>query len=130
MDRMKPYQYLYFVVMHKLKKLIAKDQGKVYHFDMTMVPDELGLEKTMYYLQEMNIDFYNPLKNMDVAGAFQRGKVTNSTDMSNMQYIIQYINVLNFFSLCAFLGIIKFSSTTSTCSSLNSFIVDKKPILR
>jgi len=96
MDRMKPYQYLYFVVMHKLKKLIAKDQGKVYHFDMTMVPDELGLEKTMYYLQEMNIDFYNPLKNMDVAGAFQRGKVTNSTDMSNMQYIIQYINVLNY----------------------------------
>lgn len=96
MDRMKPYQYLYFVVMHKLKKLIAKDQGKVYHFDMTMVPDELGLEKTMYYLQEMNIDFYNPLKNSDVAGAFQRGKVTNSTDMSNMQYIIQYINVLNY----------------------------------
>jgi len=33
---------------------------------------------------------------MDVAGAFQRGKVTNSTDMSNMQYIIQYINVLNY----------------------------------
>lgn len=96
MDRMKPYQYLYFVVMHKLKKLIAKDQGKVYHFDMTMVPDELGLEKTMYYLQEMNIDFYNPLKNMDIAGAFQRSKITNSTDMSNMQYIIQYINVLNY----------------------------------
>lgn len=96
MDRMKPYQYLYFVVMHKLKKLIAKDQGKVYHFDVTMIPDELGLEKTMYYLQELNIDFYNPLKNMDVAGAFQRGKITNSTDMSNMQYIIQYINLLNY----------------------------------
>lgn len=96
MDRMKPYQYLYFVVMHKLKKLIAKDQGKLFHFDVTMIPDELGLEKTMYYLQEMDIDFYNPLKNMDVAGAFQRSKVTSSTDRSNMQHIVQYINLLNY----------------------------------
>lgn len=95
MDRMKPFQYLYFIVMHKLKRLIAQDQGKVFHFDTTMVDPSLGIEKTLYYLKEMNIDFYNSMQNADMPGQNQRGKVTTSTDMSNMQFILNYINVLN-----------------------------------
>jgi hypothetical protein len=95
-DRMKPYQYLFFIIMQKLKKLIGQDKGKVYHFDTTMVPDNLGLEKTIYYLEELGIDFYNPLQNSEQPGAFQRGKVTQSTDLSTMQYILQYVNLLNY----------------------------------
>lgn len=96
MDRMKPFQYLYFIVMHKLKKLIAQDQGKVFHFDISMVDPAIGLEKSMYYLKELNIDFYNPLMNADTIGQAQRsGKVTHSTDMSNMQNILNYIGILN-----------------------------------
>lgn len=94
MDRMKPFQYLYFIVMHKLKKAIAQDQGKVFHFDVSMVDPKIGLEKTMYYLKEMSIDFFNPLSNGDQPGQNQRGKVSHSTDMSNMQNINNYINVL------------------------------------
>lgn len=94
MDRMKPFQYLYFIVMHKLKRAIAQDQGKVFHFDVSMVDPKIGLEKTMYYLKEMNIDFFNPLANGDQPGQNQRGKVSHSTDMSNMQNINNYINVL------------------------------------
>jgi hypothetical protein len=94
MDRMKPFQYLYFIVMHKLKKAIAQDQGKVFHFDVSMVDPKIGLEKTMYYLKDMNIDFFNPLANGDQPGQNQRGKVSHSTDMSNMQNINNYINVL------------------------------------
>lgn len=94
MDRMKPFQYLYFIVMHKLKKAIAQDQGKVFHFDVSMIDPKIGLEKTMYYLKEMNIDFFNPLANGDQPGQNQRGKVSHSTDMSNMQNINNYINVL------------------------------------
>lgn len=96
MDRMKPFQYLYFIVMHKLKKLIAQDQGKVFHFDVSMIDPSIGLEKSMYYLKELNIDFYNPLMNADSIGQSQRsGKVTHSTDMSNMQNILNYIGILN-----------------------------------
>lgn len=95
MDRMKPFQYLYFIVMHKLKKLIAQDQGKVFPFDVSMVDPKVGVEKTMYYLKEMNIDFFNPLANADQPGQSQRGKITSSIDMSNMQYILNYVNVLN-----------------------------------
>ena len=94
MDRMKPFQYLYFIVAHKLKKLIAKDRGKLFHFDVTMVPEELGLEKTMYYLQEMDIDFYNPLKNAEKPGIHQRSKVTTATDRSNMQHIMNYVQLM------------------------------------
>lgn len=94
MDRMKPFQYLYFIVMHKLKKLIAQDQGKVFPFDVSMVDPKTGVEKTLYYLKEMNIDFFNPLANGDQPGQNQRGKVTGSIDMSNMQYILNYVNVL------------------------------------
>ena len=95
MDRMKPFQYLYLLIMHKLKKLIAQDQGKVFHFDVTMVDPSTGLEKTLYYLKELNIDFYNPLENAQKPGSMQRSKVNNATDLSNMQHIISYINLLN-----------------------------------
>lgn len=95
MDRMKPFQYLYFIVMHKLKKAIAQEQGKVFHFDISMVDPALGLEKTLYYLKELNIDFYNPLMNADAPGRDQRGKVSHTSDMSNMGNIINYISILN-----------------------------------
>lgn len=94
MDRMKPFQYLYFIIMHKLKKLIAQDNGKIFPFDVSMVDPAIGLEKTLYYLKEMNISFYNPMANADQPGAYQRGTVTGSTDMSNMQNIMGYINLI------------------------------------
>ena len=95
MDRMKPFQYLYFIVMHKLKKLIAQDQGKVFHFDMSTIDPALGWEKTLYYLKEMNIDFFNPLQNADSPGAYQRGKISTTSDLSTMQNIMGYINLLS-----------------------------------
>jgi hypothetical protein len=94
MDRMKPFQYLYFIIMHRLKRLIAQDQGKVFHFDVTMVDPALGLEKTMYYLKEMNIDFYNPLQSAEQPGLATRAKVSHATDMSNVQHIMNYVNLL------------------------------------
>lgn len=95
MDRMKPFQYLYFIIVHKLKKLIARDRGKVFHFDTTMVPEQIGLEKAMYYLEEMDIDFFNPLLNAEKPGVHQRSKVTTSTDRSNMQHIMNYISLMD-----------------------------------
>jgi hypothetical protein len=95
MDRMKPFQYLYFLAMHKLKELIAKDKGKLFHFDITMVDPKIGVEKTLYYLNHLDIDIYNPLMNAETAGAAQRGKVTATTDRNNMQQISNYIMLLD-----------------------------------
>jgi hypothetical protein len=97
MDRMRPYQMLYFIVMHKMKKLVAQDRGKILHLDTSMIPADIGHEKTMYYLQELNIDLYNPLENIEVPGGYQRGgKVTQTSDWSNMQYILSYVQLLNY----------------------------------
>lgn len=94
MDRMKPFQYLYFIIMHKLKKLIAQDKGKIFHFDTTMIDPKLGLDKSLYYLTQMNIDFFNPLQNADQPGWSQRGKIQGSTDMGTAQNIVNYVNLL------------------------------------
>lgn len=94
MDRMKPFQYLYFIIMHRLKALIAQDQGRVFHFDISMVDPKIGLEKTLYYLKTMNLDIYNPLQNAEQPGWSQRGKVSSSTDMSMASQINNYINIL------------------------------------
>ena len=97
MDRMRPYQMLYFIIMHKMKKLVAQDRGKILHLDSTMIPAELGMEKTMYYLQEFNLDIYNPLENIESPGGHNRGsKVTQTSDWSNMQYILSYVQLLNY----------------------------------
>lgn len=95
MDRMKPFQYLYFIIMHKLKKLIAHDQGKVFPLDVTMIDPKIGLEKTFYYLKEMNIDIYNPLQSAETPGLATRAKVSSAIDMSNMQHIINYVSLLS-----------------------------------
>lgn len=96
MDRMKPFQYLYFIVMHKLKKLIAQDRGKVMPLDITMVDGEIGLEKTIHYLNEMDIDIYNPFENKDHPGYTpNRQKASHSIDRSNAQQIVNYIQILD-----------------------------------
>jgi hypothetical protein len=94
MERMKPYQYLFFIVMHKIKKLIAQDNGKIFNIDTTMLDPKLGWEKTMYYLKEMNMHFYNPLQNADQPGAHQRSSALSSTDWSTAQNISNYVNLL------------------------------------
>jgi hypothetical protein len=94
MDRMKPFQYLYFIVMHKLKKLIAQDIGSVFHFDSSMIDPAVGVEKTLYYLRELNIDFYNPLTHGDEPGTHTRAKVTGATDWTNTRSISNYISLL------------------------------------
>ena len=93
-DRMKPFQYLYFVVVHKMKRLIAQDKGKILHFDTSMIDPKIGLEKSMYYIEQLGIDFYNPLQNASEAGAYQRGKISQATDASTAALINNYMNLL------------------------------------
>lgn len=94
MDRIIPFDRLFIIAVHKLKTLLAKDRGQVFHFDLSMVNPKLGLEKTLYYLNELDIDFYDPLQNASQPGAYQRGKITGATSRSNMQHIMSYINLI------------------------------------
>lgn len=93
-DRMKPFQYLYFIIVHKMKKLISQDKGKIFHFDTSMIDPKIGLEKSMYYIEQLGIDFFNPLQNAHEAGAYQRGKITQATDASTASLINNYMSLL------------------------------------
>lgn len=95
MDRMKPFFYLYLVVVHKLKKLIAKDEGQVFHMDVTTLPENMTQEQALFYIKEIGIDFYDPLRNSEHAAVHNRGKVTTSTAWSNMQHIMNYIQLMD-----------------------------------
>ena len=94
MDRMKPFQYLYFIVMHKLKKLIATDVGTIYNLDRSMIDPQMGLEKTLYYLKELNLNIFNSLQNADQPGFAQRSTAHSSTSWSNMKDILNYVQLL------------------------------------
>ena len=93
MDRMKPFQYLYLIIMHKLKRLIAQDRGRVFNFDTTMIDPKLGWEKTIYYATQMGIMFTNPLQGADQPGHGQRG-TPSSVDWSTTDYIANYMQLL------------------------------------
>lgn len=96
MDRMKPLQYLFTVLMYKLKKLIAADKLPAMGFDTSMIDPKLGFDKTMYYLEELGIDFYNSLEGSDKQGASGRsGKLGNTVNRSTMQNIQGYIQLID-----------------------------------
>lgn len=95
MDRMKPFIYLYIMIAHRLKEFIAQDRAPLIHFDVSMVDPKIGLEKTIYYMDQLNIDFFNPLQNAEKPGGHMRGgKNSGATERSTMQHINNYISLL------------------------------------
>ncbi len=96
MTRMKPFQYLFLIIMHTLKRLIARDKGAAIGIDTSMIDGTLGMEKTLYYLEEMGYNFFNSLQNADQRGASTRsGKVGATIDRSNMSAIQYYVQLLS-----------------------------------
>jgi hypothetical protein len=95
MGRMRPFQFLFFIIAHKLKQLIAKDKGQMLTFDLSLVPETLGLEKALYYLDNFDINFINSLQNAEEPGAYQRSIITAATNRSNMQHIMSYVQLLD-----------------------------------
>lgn len=96
MDRMKPFQYLYFIVMHKMKQILAADAPPLINIDMSMIPKKLTNEQYMYY-NKLGINFYDPNQNNEgnptTGQSGQKG--VYETERSTMQHVAQYINILN-----------------------------------
>lgn len=93
-SRMRPFQNLYFIVMHKLKHLIARDKGQLISMDMTQMPSNIPQDKLMYYIEQMDLNFYNPLQNAESQGSAQRGNPISVVSRSNMQHIMNYVQLL------------------------------------
>ncbi len=99
-DRLKPYQYLYNIIMYRMELAFASDMGKVMLMDLAQIPRSEGIdvEQWMYYLKAMKIGFVNSFE--EGKGKFTGQKSTfnqfQSIDMSLTNTIQQYINTLNY----------------------------------
>ena len=96
-DRMKPYQYLYNIMMYRLELDLASDKGKKFLADITQIPSSMGMdmEKWLYYFDALGIAFVNPAEE----GA--RNKPSNfnqwqSIDLTMAQTIQQKIQLLEY----------------------------------
>ena len=96
-DRMKPYQYLYNIIMYRLELDLASDKGKKFLADINQIPSSLGMdmEKWLYYFDAMGIAWINPNEEG------KRGKQNTfnqwqSVDLTMAQTIQQKVSLLEY----------------------------------
>lgn len=100
-DRMKPYQYLYNILMYRLELAFASDMGRIFLMDLAQIPrsEGISIEQWMYYLKSMKIGFINSFEESQKGARI--GQISNfnqfqSIDMSLSNTIQQYINSLEY----------------------------------
>jgi len=96
MDRMKPYQYLFFIAMDKFKKHLALDKGQIVGIDSSRLDPKFPIEKTIHFLEEAGYYVYNGLQNADMPGSAQRPGI-DSINASNLQHLINFAEILAYF---------------------------------
>lgn len=98
-ERMRPFQMLYYIIMHKLKKRLSRDQGKKFAIDVTRLPKEMDLEQVIYYMEQTDYYFYSSLEGSDQPGASQRPGIDNAIDMSSLNDVLGYIQILDYIDM-------------------------------
>lgn len=103
MSRMKPFQYLYFVAMHQLSKLLARNQGKQLVYDQAQLPsfnDPYGRtdEELFLYYQSLGVAWTNSMANTQ-GGSMppNRGNAIDAIDVSTT------VDMMNLTQLCYWL---------------------------
>jgi len=96
MERMRPFQLLYLIVMHKWKKLISREKGNKIPIDVSMLPGDIDMQQWLYYFEELDYYFYNSLENSDDARTANRGAVDRTLVTSKTSEIINYIQILDY----------------------------------
>lgn len=96
MDRMKPWQYLLFIGMDRLKSLIAKDKGDLVGIDTSRIDPNFPIEKTIHFLEQAGYYIYNGLQGGENPGASTRPGV-ESIHASNMQSVLNFVQILSYF---------------------------------
>lgn len=100
-DIVKPYCYLYDVVMDKLLKLLARNAGKVARLDFAKVPKGWDVDKWLYFMKVNGIAVEDSFKEGNVgmatgklAGAMNNA-TTGSIDLSTGNEIQFHISLLD-----------------------------------
>jgi len=101
MDRMKPYQYLYNILMYRTELAIAKSHGKIMRLPLHEIPTGWTMDKYLAYAFGFNIAVYDAFKEGKkgaamgkIAGQMQQNNQTIDMEMS--AYIQQHIDMMSF----------------------------------
>ncbi len=94
-DRAKPFQYLYFILLHKMKEVVAKDMPPLTMIDMSMIPKTLTNEQWLYYYKQ-GLGFYDPNQNNEGNPSTTSGQKGPAFEVgrSAMQHVNGYIELL------------------------------------
>jgi hypothetical protein len=98
MDRIKPWQKLYYIVMSKWLKLITQDKGVIQLLNMLFMDPELGYKNAMTIAVDQGYLPYNPLAHAQGmnAGVANSHRPAERLDLSNSQQLTHYTNILEF----------------------------------
>lgn len=101
-DMMKPYNYMYDVIHNRLNKAIAKHWGNMLELDIAALPNDMDMEKWLYYAKECGIvvkDSFREGNRGAATGKLYAGLNTNSKGVIPMDMgstIQSYINYLEY----------------------------------
>jgi hypothetical protein len=97
MDRIKPWQKLYYVIMSKWLKLITQDKGVVQLLNILMMDKEIGYKESLQIAIDQGILPYNPLAHSQgMANVAGQMRPADRLDLSNSQQLSHYTNILQF----------------------------------
>lgn len=96
MDRMEPWQRLYFIVAAKWLKLISQDKGVVSLLNVLMMDKDLGLKNSLAMAVDQGFLPYNPLAHNQNIGQLNNMKAAEILNLSNSQQLSYYTELLSF----------------------------------
>ena len=96
MDRMKPYQYYYNIVMYRLELLLASDKGKKVMMNINAIPKNSGidLKKFQYFFESSPFGYFDMSE--EGAGYGDANTVAKMIDLSTASDIQKYIQLAEF----------------------------------
>ena len=98
MDRIKPYQYFYNIIMYRIEMLMASDKGKWLIFNYNMIPKNAGIDikQWLYYIDALKIGFADPNEEGNKNNNGNMGEVAKEIDMSLVSDIQKYIGLAQY----------------------------------
>jgi hypothetical protein len=96
MDRIKPWQKLYYIIMSKWLKLITQDKGVIQLLNILMMDKGVGYERALQIGMDHGVLPYNPLAHTQGTNVAYSTKPAERLDLSNSSQLTYYTQLLEF----------------------------------
>lgn len=96
MDRMAPWQKIYYAVSTKMIRMLVKDQGVITFLNTLMIDEKIGWQKTLKLAERSGFAPYNPFSKNQGTNFVNTLKVAETIDTTNSGAVQYYIMLLDF----------------------------------